>query len=72
MIIVICLLKTKKSISLKSIIRNANSPTQFFQESISIAFSPIDSREVSLKGNGFDFSVDHNTIDKSEILNIHK
>ena len=31
-----------------------------------------DSREVSLKGNVHDFSVDYNAIDKSDILNILK
>ena len=30
------------------------------------------SREVSLNGNVYDFSVDYNSIDKSDILNIHK
>ena len=29
-------------------------------------------REVSLNGNVYDFSVDYNSIDKSDILNIHK
>ena len=29
-------------------------------------------REVSLNGNVNDFSVDYNSIDKSNILNIHK
>ena len=28
--------------------------------------------EKSLKGNVYDFSVDYNVIDKSDILNIHK
>ena len=30
------------------------------------------SREVSLNGNLFDFSVDYNSINKSDILNMHK
>ena len=49
MIIVICLLMERKSISLGA----------------------IDSRKVSLKGNVHDFSVAHNSIDKSDVLNIH-
>ena len=37
-------------------------------------FCATESREVSLNGNGnvYDFSVDYNFIDKSDILNIHK
>ena len=31
-----------------------------------------ESREVSLNENVFDFSVDYNSIDKSNILNIHQ
>ena len=32
----------------------------------------IESRKVSLNANVYDFSVDYNSIDKSDILNIHK
>ena len=40
---------------------------------MSIVFlSPLESREVSLNGNVYDFSIDYNSIDKSNILNIHK
>ena len=39
---------------------------------ISNGFSGLESREVSLNGNVYDFLVDYNCIDKSEILNIHK
>ena len=39
---------------------------------MSNVFSSTDSREVSLNGNVNDFSVDYNSIDKSNILNIHK
>ena len=39
---------------------------------MSNAFGVIESREVYLKGNVFNFSVDYNAIDKSDILNIHK
>ena len=45
-----------------------------FSGSISNGFCATESRELSLKGNvyDFDFSVDYNDIDKSDILNIHK
>ena len=41
---------------------------------MSDVFCATESREVSLNGNGnvYDFSVDYNFIDKSDILNIHK
>ena len=39
---------------------------------MSNAFGATESREVSLKGNVYDFSVSYNSIDKSDILNIHK
>ena len=39
---------------------------------MSNVFSSADSREVSLNGNVNDFLVDYNSIDKSNILNIHK
>ena len=35
-------------------------------------FSATDAREVSLNGNVYDFSVDYNSIDKSDTLNIRK
>ena len=52
--------------------KNVNFPTQFCLGSISNWFDDTDSREVSLKGNVYDFSVDYNAIDKSDISNIHK
>ena len=51
--------------------KNVNFPTQFCLESISDKFCAIDSRDVSLKGNVYDFSDDY-VIDKSDILSIHK
>ena len=41
---------------------------------MSDVFCATESREVSLNGNGnvYDFSVDYNFIDKSDILNIRK
>ena len=52
--------------------KNVNFPTQYILGSISTGFSAGESREVSLNGNIYDFSVDYNSIDKSDILNIHK
>ena len=47
-------------------------PTYICAGSISTGFSNTKSREVSLNGNVYDFLVDDNSIDKSDILNIHK
>ena len=47
--------------------KNVNFPTQFCHGSISNIFSAT--RELSLNGNVFDFSVNFNSIDKSDILN---
>ena len=52
--------------------KNVNFPVQFCLASISNGFSATESREVSLNRNVYDFSVDYNSIDKSNILNIHK
>ena len=41
-------------------------------ESISNGFSVAESRVVFLNENVYDFSVDYNSIDKSDIINIHK
>ena len=49
-----------------------NFPTKFCLGSISNGFSNTESREVSLNENVHDFSVEYNSIDKSDILNIHK
>ena len=46
--------------------------TQIGLGSIYNRFDATESREVSFKGNVYDFSVDYNTIDKSDILNIHE
>ena len=69
-IIVICFLMEKKSISLKLIKKMLTS--QFCLESISNGFGAADSRGVSLKENVYDFSVNYNALDKSDIWNIHK
>ena len=62
----------KEIIKFKAGNKNVNFPTRFCLGSISNGFSATESREVSLNGNVYDFSVDYNSIDKSDILNIHK
>ena len=52
--------------------RNANFLTQFCLGSKSDGFSATESREVPLNGNLYDFSVDYNSFDKCDILNILK
>ena len=52
--------------------KNVNFPAQFCLGSISDGFSNTESREVPLNGNVYNFSLDYSTIDKSDILNIHK
>ena len=49
-----------------------NFPAEFCLGSIFNGFVTVDSKEVSLKGNEYDFSVDYNAIDKSDMSNIHK
>ena len=62
----------KEIFNFKAHYENANFSTQFCLWNISNGFSATESREVSLNGNVYDFSVDYNSIDKSDILNIHK
>ena len=62
----------KEIFKLKANNGNGNFPTQFCLGSISNGFSATESREVSLSGNVHDFSVHYNSINKSDILNIHK
>ena len=45
--------------------KNFNFPTQFCLGNISNRFSATESREASLNGNVYDFSVDYTAIDKS-------
>ena len=52
--------------------KNNNFPTQFCLGSIPNEFDSLASREVSLKGNVYGFSVDYEAIEKPNILNIHK
>ena len=51
---------------------NVNFRTQFFLGSISNGFNSTESTEASLNGNVYDITVDFNSIDRSDILNIHK
>ena len=52
--------------------KNVKFPTQFCVENISNGISAPEYTEISLNGNVYDFSVDYNSIDKSNILNSHK
>ena len=62
----------KEKVKFKTGNKNVNFSTRFCLGSISDEFSSTEPREVSLNGNVHDFSVDYNSIDKSDILNIHK
>ena len=66
------LVNAKEISKFKSGNENFNFPTQFCLESISNGFSATESREVFLNRNVYEFSVDYNSIDKSDIMNIHK
>ena len=61
-----------KSINLKLVIKMLSFQLQFCLGSISNGFRVLEPREVSLNWNAYDFSVDYNSIDKSNILNIYK
>ena len=52
--------------------KNVNFLTKFCLGSIIKWFGTAESRKAFLVGNVYDFSVDYNGIDKSDILNIHK
>ena len=71
LIIVIYFLTEDKYLDLKPA-KNVNFPTQFFFGIISNGISATVSREVSLNWYAYDFSVDYNSIDKSDIPKIHK
>ena len=66
------LVNGKKIFKFKAKSKNVNFLTQFSLGSISNKFSVTESREISLNGNVYDFSVNYSSIDKSDILNIHK
>ena len=71
MTIVISFLTEKKCTSLKLIIKNVNFLTPICLGSISNKLDAVESREVSLKGNVYEFSIDYGAAGKSNILNIH-
>ena len=52
--------------------KNVHFPAQFCVRSVSNWFSATEYREVYLNRIVYDFSVNYNCIDKSEVLNIHK
>ena len=52
--------------------KHFNFSTQFYQKSMAIKGGYIESDEVALKRNVYDFSTDCNAIDKSGLLNILK
>ena len=62
----------KEIIKFKANNKNVNFPTQICSGSISDGFSATESREESLNGNVYNFSVYYSSTDKSDILNIHK
>ena len=62
----------KEIFKLKDNNENVNFSTRFYLASISDGFHFTDSREVFLGENVYNFSVDYNAIDKSDILNIPK
>ena len=66
-IIVVCLLMENESLN-----KNVNFPIQFCLGSTYDGFGVLEPREVSLNGNVYDFPADYNSVDKSNILNIHK
>ena len=70
--LVVYLFVNKKNFKFKADNKNPNFPTQFCLRSISNGFSATESREVSLNGNVYDFSVDCNSVDKPDILNNYK
>ena len=62
----------KEIIKFKAENKNVNFPTQFWLGSTSNGFSATESREVSINGNVYDISFDYNSVNKSDILNIHR
>ena len=62
----------KEILKFKADNKTVNFPAQFCFRSIPNGFSARESREVSLNVNVYDFSVDYNSIDNYDILNIYK
>ena len=63
------LVNAREITKFKSDNKNINFPTQFCLRSIPGGFSATGSSKVSLNGNAYDFSVEYNPIEKSDILN---
>ena len=66
------LVNGKEIYKFKASNKNVNLLFQFCLGNISNEIDYVNSEEVSLKGNIYDFSVDFNAIHKYYILNIHK
>ena len=62
----------KEILKFKADNQNVTFATQFCLGTISNGFSALASREVSLNGNVYDFSVDYNAFNQSDIFNILK
>ena len=58
---------TKKNLQVRANNKNVNFPSQFCLGRTSNKFDYVEAEEVSLKGNVYDFSVNYNAIDKSDI-----
>ena len=72
MLILAIYLLMEKIFKFKTDTKNVNFSTQFCFGSAANGFSNTQSREISLNGNVYDFSVDYNSIDKSDVVNINK
>ena len=66
------MLNGKEIYKFKASNKNVNFPSQFCPGSISSKLDYVDSGEVSLKENVYDFLVDYLAVDKYNILNIHQ
>ena len=73
LVIVICLLMEKKSLSLKVTIKMLTFQLNFVSEVYLMDLVLLSlEKYFYLNENVYDFSVDYNSIDKSDILSIHK
>ena len=62
----------KEIITFKADNKDVNFATRFCLGRILDGFSATECSEIYLSGNVYDFSVDFNSINKSEILNLHR
>ena len=72
MLIIVLFVNGKEIFKFKANNKNVSFSTQFCLGMISDGFSATESRGESLNGNVYYFSVNYNSIDKSDVLNIHK